>query len=141
MNNDYGDIIHLPHHVSSTRPQMSLMNRAAQFSPFAALSGFEANIKETARLTFEQVAFAEDAKVVIDTKLRILNDAIARQPEAIITFFQPDYKKVGGDYVNVDGRVKKIDTIERVLILSNGKKVCIDDIFEIESPLFENMPD
>ena len=136
MNDRYDDIIHLPHHVSKTRPQMSMMDRAAQFSPFAALTGYDAAIKETGRLTDEKIELGEETKAVLDRKQRYLSDMISVQPEITVTYFLPDEKKSGGTYLSVTGKLKRIDEYERMMILTDGKKIPLDDIMDIESNLF-----
>ena len=136
MNDRYDDIIHLPHHVSKTRPQMSMMDRAAQFSPFAALTGYDAAIKETGRLTDEKIELGEETKAVLDRKQRYLSDMISVQPEITVTYFLPDEKKSGGTYLAVTGKLKRIDEYERMMILTDGKKIPLDDIMDIESNLF-----
>lgn len=136
MNDRYDDIIHLPHHVSKTRPQMSMMDRAAQFSPFAALTGYDAAIKETGRLTDEKIELGEETKAVLDRKQRYLSDMISVQPEITVTYFLPDERKSGGTYLSVTGKLKRIDEYERMMILKDGKKIPLDDIMDIESNLF-----
>lgn len=136
MNDRYDDIIHLPHHVSKTRPQMSMMDRAAQFSPFAALTGYDAAIKETGRLTDEKIEVGEETKAVLDRKQRYLSDMISVQPEIAVTYFLPDERKSGGTYLSVTGKLKRIDEYERMMILTDGKKIPLDDIMDIESNLF-----
>ena len=133
MNDRYDDIIHLPHHVSKTRPQMSMMDRAAQFSPFAALTGYDAAIKETGRLTDEKIELGEETKAVLDRKQRYLSDMISVQPEITVTYFLPDERKSGGTYLSVTGKLKRIDEYERMMILTDGKKIPLDDIMDIES--------
>jgi len=132
----YDDIINLPHHVSSTRPQMSIANRAAQFSPFAALTGYDAAIAETARLTDERKELSEDMLETLSMKLGMLEDAIPDRPEVSVTYFRKDEKKEGGAYITVTGAVKKIDDYEGVIVLVNGKKINIQDILDIEGKLF-----
>lgn len=136
MNDRYDDIIHLPHHVSKTRPQMSMMDRAAQFSPFAALTGYDAAIKETGRLTDEKIELGEETKAVLDRKQRYLSDMISVQPEITVTYFLTDERKSGGTYLSVTGKLKRIDEYERMMILTDGKKIPLDDIMDIESNLF-----
>ena len=135
----YDDIINLPHHVSKTRPQMSMLDRAAQFSPFAALTGYDAAIKETGRLTDEKIELDEDTKAALDMKQAYLIEMIDEQPEITIIYFLPDARKVGGAYVTVTGNLKRFDEYERLLILTNGKKIPMDDIADIESDLFKGM--
>lgn len=139
MNNPYKDIINLPHPQSIKHPQMSIHDRAAQFSPFAALTSHGTAIKETSRLTDRRIEISEDRKIMLDIKLAILADKIADRPEAAITYFLPDEKKAGGSYVTVSGTVKKIDSYERMMVLVEGKKIFIDDILEIESELFAGL--
>ena len=139
MSGNYDDIINLPHHVSTTRPQMSMLDRAAQFSPFAALTGYDAAIKETGRLTDEKIELDEDRKAALDMKQANLIEMIDEQPEISITYFLPDTKKSGGAYVTVTGNLKRFDEYERLLILTDGKKIPMDDIADIESDLFRGM--
>ncbi len=136
MNDRYDDIIHLPHHVSKTRPQMSMMDRAAQFSPFAALTGYDAAIKETGRLTDEKIELGEETKAVLDRKQCYLSNMISVQPEITVTYFLPDERKSGGTYLSVTGKLKRIDEYERMMILTDGKKIPLDDIMDIESNIF-----
>ena len=135
----YEDILNLPHHVSKTRPQMSMLDRAAQFSPFAALTGYDDAIKETGRLTDEKIEMDEDRKAALDMKQAYLIEMIDEQPEISITYFLPDTKKSGGAYVTVTGNLKRFDEYERLLILTDGKKIPMDDIADIESDLFKGM--
>ena len=107
MNNRYADIINLPHHVSKTRPQMPIADRAAQFSPFAALTGYDSAIEETGRLTDSFIELDESRKAVLNEKLQSMLKNIKEQPEVAITYFQPDEKKNGGSYINISGVVKK----------------------------------
>jgi len=140
-NHQYDDIIDLPHHVSATRPRMSMIDRAAQFSPFAALSGYGAAVKETARLTEEWLELSEDRKAVLNEKLQILAEQIDSRPEAVFTYFRPDEKKAGGAYVSVTGSIKKIDSTSREIILMDRTAIPIDQIYEIESELFQGILD
>ena len=135
----YDDIIMLPHHVSKRHPQMSPLNRAAQFSPFAALTGHEDAIQETARLTDSFVEMDESRKSQLDGQLGLIRDNLDAQPEIEVTYFQPDEKKSGGAYVARSGRVKKIDEYSRQIIFTDGKALHIDMIFSIRGELFRNM--
>lgn len=137
MTKSYDDIINLPHHISATHPHMSILDRAAQFSPFAALTGYESAVKETARLTDEQIELDENSKAVLEMKLRILADELANHPKVGITYFQVDAKKDGGAYIDAIGIVKKIDEYERVLLMVDGTKIPIEAIIEIEGELFQ----
>ena len=127
-----GVAIDLPHHVSATRPQMSMMDRAAQFSPFAALTGYDAAIKETARLTDQKIDLDDYEKEEINDKIQLITEHLGEDFEVVITYFQPDSRKAGGAYVDAVGIVKKIDEYDRVIILQDGKKIPIDDILDID---------
>ena len=137
--NPYEDIINLPHHVSPTRPRMSRADRAAQFSPFAALSGYGDAVQETARLTNRRIELDESAKAALDEKLRLLAEVIEDRPEAAITYFLQDRKKAGGEYVTAAGRVKKLDAAAQELVMVNGQTIPIADIVEAESRLFQTL--
>lgn len=128
----YDDIIHLPHHVSTKHPHMALLDRAAQFSPFAALTGHEAAIKETARLTDERVELDENRKEALDMQLQWIEQHMAERPEVTFTYFKQDERKSGGAYVTVTGVVKKIDVYEHRIVLEDGVNFGIEDIVEIE---------
>ncbi len=128
----YDDIIHLPHHVSTAHPPMPVRDRAAQFAPFAALTGHGAAIKETARLTEERIELDESCKMVIDGKLQIIKENLASRPAIMVTYFKPDMKKQGGAYVTRQGSVKKIDEYARLLIMSDGEKIPLEEIVGIE---------
>ena len=125
----YDDIINLPHPTSPRHPRMRMIDRAAQFSPFQALSGFGSAIRETARVTGERVELTEDERAVLDEKLRYLWESGG---EAIFTYFLPDGKKDGGTYVDAVGTIKKIDPLEGRVILTDGTAIPIEDILEIE---------
>lgn len=137
----YDDIINLPHHVSKTRPHMTSSDRAAQFSPFAALTGYDAAIKETARLTDERIELDEYAKDALRDRLQIIADRTKEHPEIVITYFQPDTKKNGGAYVTAIGMAKRIDEFERVVLMSNGTVIPINEIISIDGQIFETMYD
>ncbi|WP_313129886.1 hypothetical protein [Anaerocolumna sp.] len=139
MTKIYNDIIHLPHHVSTTCPHMSAIDRAAQFSPFAALTGYDAAIKETARLTDERVELDEYRKDILSDKLQIIADRIKEHLEIAITYFQPDEKKNGGTYVTAIGTVKKIDEYERIVVMMDSTTIPIDEIISIEGQIYETM--
>ncbi len=132
----YDDIIDAPHHVSSTRPQMPRADRAAQFAPFAALTGYGAAIDETARLTAKPMELDEDAKSILDGRFQLLQSFGKEQPEVDITFFQPDTRKAGGAFVTVHGMVRKVDDYQRTVTLSDGTIVPIEDVCAIEGDLF-----
>lgn len=128
----YDDIIHLPHHVSVKHPQMSPLDRAAQFSPFAALTGHGAAIRETARLTDDFIELDDSQKEQLDLELQRLRKDLPRNPEIKITYFQPDQRKDGGSYVTVRGIVKKIDEYRHLLLFADGTTLPMEDILSIE---------
>ena len=127
MSGPYDDIIDLPHPNSERHPRMPMANRAAQFSPFAALSGYDDAVKETARLTDGKIELTEEEKSILDGRLQLL----APGESASITYFQPDSRKRGGAYVTASGEVKRIDGIAREIILMDGKRIPIDNILEV----------
>jgi len=133
----YADIIHLPHHISKKHRPMPLADRAAQFSPFAALTGYDDVINETARLVDQKTELSEDARLLLDRKLHTLSINIDEQPEINITYFVPDTKKDGGAYLSVYGMLKKIDPIHRELVLTDGTSISFEDILDIDCPLFD----
>lgn len=139
MKDLYEDIINLPHHVSETRPQMSTIDRAAQFSPFAALTGYDAAIKETGRLTDEKIEMDEEALNILNMKFQLLVDRLADEPEITFTYFKPDERKAGGAYIDVTGKVKKVDDFERLIVMQNGTKMPMDDILNIEGEIFASL--
>lgn len=141
MTGTYDDIIHLPHHVSATHPHMSAIDRAAQFSPFAALTGHGDAIKETARLTDERIELDEYMKGTLSDRLLILSDRMNEHPEVAITYFQPDAKKNGGTYITAAGTAKKIDEFERVVVMPNGTVIPINEIISIDGRIFETVYD
>ncbi len=130
--NRYDDIIDLPHHVSTVHPQMSRADRAAQFSPFAALQGYEDAIVETGRTMDRKAELSEDAKEVLDERLRFLRKQIMRHPEITVSYFQPDEKKDGGMYVTITGKAMAIDTDNRRIVLEDGVEISVDEIREME---------
>ena len=135
----YVDIINMPHHTSQTRPRMSMLNRAAQFSPFAALTGYDAAVKETARLTDDQIELDECAKEMLSDKLQIITEHLDDMPQITFIYFEPDKKKSGGAYVGVTGIVKEIDEYERIVKLMDGTKIPIQHICGIEPDLFSEL--
>lgn len=135
----YREIIDLPHHVSKTRPQMPMSDRAAQFAPFAALTGYDAAIKETGRLTDEKIELDEEALTALDMKYQLLMDAFDDAPAVTITYFQPDERKSGGKYITATGAVKKVDDFERLITMQDGMKIPIDDVLSIDGELFSSL--
>ena len=139
MNGKYDEIMGLPHHVSKTRPQMPMSDRAAQFAPFAALTGYDSAIKETGRLTDERIELDEEALTALDMKYLLLMDAFDDAPEVTITYFQPDERKTGGKYITATGTVKKVDDFERRITMQNGTKILMDDVLNIDGELFSSL--
>ena len=141
MNNDctakYRDIINLPHHQSKRRPRMSMIDRAAQFSPFAALTGHNDAIIETARLTDRKIELDEGTKSVLNEKIQMISDYLSEMPTVTFTHFEPDIKKDGGAYLKTTGTVKKIDDFNKEIYLTDGTIILIEHIYEIESELFK----
>lgn len=131
MSGKYDDIINLLHHQSKIRPHMSLLNRAAQFSPFAALTGYGEAVDETARLTASEIDLAEDKRAELDRKLEIIRNSLPNSPEVILTYFVNDDKKEGGEYQTIQAKIKRIDPYERIIILVDKTKIPIDHIAEI----------
>ena len=138
MTGPYDDIIDLPHHTSSKHPRMSRIDRAAQFSPFAALSGHDAAIAETARLTSQRIELAEDSENALDKKLQNLSEMIIYQRQVSITYFVPDSRKTGGAYQSVTGIVKRVDTIKRCIVLDNKAEIPLDEIIDLSCELFKS---
>jgi len=134
MTTQYDDIIRLPHHVSSSRPRMSAIDRAAQFSPFAALTGYDTSIKESARLTDARIELDDSQKEEISEKLRLVTGQL--DAEIKITYFLPDTKKTGGKYVLAAGAVKKVDEYERMIIMGDGKQIPIDEVIDVDCDAF-----
>lgn len=131
----YDDIINLPHHVSQRHPSLGRDSYAAQFSPFAALTGYDGVVAEVARTTDQQIELDEDAKARIDLQLQILIDHIDEEPTITVIYFVPDKRKSGGAYVTVEGKVETIDEFERVIVLQDKTKIPVSDIYEIQSEL------
>lgn len=135
----YDDIINLPHFVSKKYPQMSMSDRAAQFSPFAALTGYDAAIKETARLTDRRVELDEDVLDRLNERLYILRKVLddgSVYPEVRITYFEKDLRKDGGKYITVSGRVRKIHEYRNVVIFEDGTEIPVHDISDIDGDVF-----
>lgn len=129
--NPYDDIINLPHHVSRSHPQMSMRDRAAQFSPFAAL-GYEDAVAETGRLTEEKRELSATEQAELNQRLCFLAEHLKDQPKVSIEYFVPDERKSGGAYRAVNGSIKKINLTERVITMSSGESIRMDDIMSIK---------
>ena len=139
MSNKYDEIANLPHHVSETRPQMPMSDRAAQFAPFAALTGYDSAIRETGRMTDERIELDEEALTALNLRYQLLMDALGKEPEVEITFFKPDERKSGGEYVTVIGAVKNIDDFERLITMQDGMKIPMDDVLSIDGEMFSTL--
>ena len=132
MSGKYDDIIHLLHHVSQTHSQMPMYDRAAQFSPFAALTGYGAVIRETGRLTETRPELDEDARDELNRRLTLLAALLERRPLVTLTYFQPDARKEGGACLTVTGVVRKIDEYHRVLVMEDGLQVPVRDLLSLD---------
>ena len=131
MKTPYDDIIHLPHHVSQNHPQMSMLDRAAQFAPFAALTGYEAAVGETARMTSERRELDAQEAEELNRQLSVLIARLPERPEATIEYFVPDDRKAGGAYVTVTGRVRHISVPEKTMVMEDGTVIELEDIASI----------
>ena len=129
----YKDIINLEYPVASTRKRMSRLNRAAQFSPFSALTGYEEAVKETARFTNQQAELDEYHIALVNQKITAAFEKKSENPMICITFFQPDLRKKGGEYKTVTGILKGIDEINHTLILKDGTNIPICSIYDIDT--------
>ena len=132
----YDDIIGLPHHVSDRRAPMSRMDRAAQFAPFAALTGYEDAVAETARLTEQRVELDENRRAELDQRIRLLAEKLSLQPEVTVTYFEPDQRKSGGAYLCVTGQVWKVDPYTQALFLTDGTEIPFGEIIGLDGGIF-----
>ena len=131
----YDDIINLPHHVSKTRKSMPMENRAAQFAPFAALTGHDDAVNETARLTSSRIELSQEMQWYLSRRLVY---ALEQQSTVTVTYFQPDPYKEGGKYVTKSGIIKKVDNIDRAIIFSDKRSIRLDDIYSLEGEIFHD---
>ena len=118
---------------------MPMSDRAAQFAPFAALTGYDSAIKETGRLTDERIELDEEALTALDLKYQLLMEALDEAPEVTITYFQPDERKAGGKYLTATGAVKKVDDFARRITMQDGTKIPMDDVLSIDGELFSSL--
>jgi len=133
MIDRYDDIIRLPHHVSARHPHMPIADRAAQFMPFKALSGYEDDITEETRLTQQRIELTEGEQELLDQQLQLLGERLAEErPEVRVVCFVPDTRKDGGAYQTLRGRVKRLDPVEGVMVFDDGRRVRFADIYSIE---------
>ena len=136
-NHEYDDIINLEHHKSKKHPPMSLYARSAQFAPFAALTGYEEAVTETARDVTKRIDIDEELKNILDSKIQILSEKIKNKPEVVFTYFIPDLTKDGGKYINVTGVIKKIDLFNQNIILEDKTEIPINEIIDISGEIFK----
>lgn len=138
MTTAYEDIINLPHHVSRNHPQMTMLQRAAQFAPFAALTGHDAAIQETARLTDDELDLSDNGRELLDRKLAYLLSC-SGTPLITITYFVPDQHKQGGAYASVTGQIRKIEQYERSVVMTDGTKIPFEHIADLDSEIFDGL--
>ena len=141
MSERYDDILYLPHHVSPTRRRMTMAERAAQFSPFAALAGYEDAVLETGRVVEQRIDLSEEEKAVLDRKQQIILAALERgeRPNVTVTYFQPDAKKDGGAYIDFTGEIKRVKTAENRFVFMNDMEISFSDIFDLRCELFSHL--
>lgn len=130
--NRYDDIIQLPHHQSTKRAHMSLHDRAAQFAPFAALTGHDAAIEETARLTEDEITLDDNAIADINEKLYEISQHLSERWRVSITYFRPDERKKGGKYLTDVGTIQKIKESEQLILMDSGVQIKMEQIIKIE---------
>lgn len=135
----YDNIINLPHHVSAVHPQMSMHDRAAQFSPFSALTGLDDVLDETARITDDMREIGEDRAAELDEKMRILRENTAERPQITIEYFVPDENKSGGAYRTVTGNFRRFDDYSRSIVLTDGMVIPAENIYRIDGDVFREV--
>ena len=135
----YEDIVNLPPHISKKHPQPSMMDRAARFAPFAAITGYEEMVLEEARVTEERIDLDEGALSLLNEKLNMIQEFLDEEPEVTITYFEPDKRESGGAYVSVTGIVKRIDEYEHIVLMNDGKRIPIGEIYDVQSELFYSL--
>ena len=133
----YDEILNLEHHKSKKHPPMSLYARSAQFAPFAARTGYDDSVLETAREVGERIDIDDELRSILDSKIQILIEQIKKRPEVIVTYFIPDITKDGGVYVNVTGIIKKVDRINQIIILEDKTEIPINEIIDISGEIFK----
>ena len=131
MSNDYDDIINLPHYEPKHHPRMSMWNRAAQFAPFAALTGYDAAIQESNRVTEDWINLEESGNEELNRKMELILSKLSEQPHVTIEYFVPDEHKEGGSYQSYTGNVKRIDEYEQTMVMTDGKKIILRMITNI----------
>ena len=136
--NKYEDIINLSRPISK-HPKMTLYQRSAQFAPFSALTGYEGQVKETARQTYKKIELDEEIKLKLDLKIQIIQEMLHNNPEIEITYYVPDKIKDGGKYETIKNKVKKIDNYNQAIIMQDDLKIDINEIIDIKSDIFKNI--
>ena len=129
----YDDILYLPHHQSKVHPHMPREDRAAQFAPFAALTGYDDQIRETARLTDSRIELEENSKDRLNDIMQYIQRHLEDQPQAVITYFVEDERKEGGRYITEHVQIKKIDLLQRRIITADKETIPMDDILDIQT--------
>ena len=135
----YEDIVNLPPHISKKHPQPTMIDRAARFAPFAAITGYEKMVLEEARVTEDRIDLDEETLSLLNEKLSMIQEFLYEEPQIKITYFEPDKKKTGGAYVSITGVVKRIDEYEHLVIMTDGNKIRIEDIYAMGSDLFYSL--
>ncbi len=136
---NYDDIVKCPHHVSKGRPHMTMKQRAAQFSPFMPLSGYNDAVKETARMTDIKIELGEDLEEMLNRKLKLLQSREKQHPKIAVTYFRPDIRKGGGAYITSTGCVEKVDVCKRIIYIEDGIKIPIGEITGVEGKIFSEL--
>ena len=141
MSGKYDDILYLFHHVSPTHRRMTIAERAAQFSPFAALAGYEDAVRETGRVVEQRIDLSEEEKAILDRKQQVILAALERgeRPKVTVTYFQPDAKKDGGTYIDFTGEMKRVKTAENRFVFMNDMEISFSDIFDLRCELFSHL--
>lgn len=138
MTGEYDDIIHLSRPILATRKPMAMIDRAAQFSSFAALVGYEEALEETERQTEQRAELDDNERYMLDMKQRYLLEHLSETPEVAVTYFLPDERKSGGSYITITGNLKKICPNAAVMILADGTRISLADIIGLDSSLLSN---
>lgn len=138
MSDKYDDIINMPHHVSQRHRPMSRADRAAQFSPFAALTGYEATLNESARVTDSRAELDEQEKQKINERLSFLHSCEKQRPRISITYFVPDERKQGGAYITENITLRRIDSYNRTVVTADGNSIAFDNIAGIDGEMFDS---
>ena len=135
----YEDIVNLPRPISKKHPEPTMLERAARFAPFAAITDYEEMVLEEARITEERITLDENALNLLNEKLYILQKFPDQMPTLKVTYFEPDKKKSGGAYVTYKGTVKRVESYQKLLVMNDGKKIPFEDICTLESELFDTL--